>query len=169
MSQEPEKGVPVRELVNQAELTCAVGSVVVNFSALEEGLHDAIWLLSGADNSAVHVLTAGMAFRILVEKLGALCEESGTARVPKEEVHEFCAHLQSLNQERNRIVHSAWAWDDDLVQRYKRTAKGRGGFSLTVSDVEIDEIRRFGLEIGEAVKKLWEIVPLEDEPAAGEG
>ena len=89
--------------------------------------------------------------------------------VPKEEVHEFCAHLQGLNQERNRIVHSAWAWDDDLVQRYKRTARGSGGFSLNVSDVDINEIRRFGLEIGEAVKKLWEVVPLEDEPAAGEG
>lgn len=133
----------------------------MNVSATEEALHDAIWLLSGGENRAVHVLTAGLSFRVLVEKLGALCKELGTARVPVEEVAGICSHLHKLNGRRNAIIHFAWSFRTETAEpeRFKRTAKVKSGFLLNVTDIEVDEVLSLAEDFRRAEAKLWEIVP----------
>ena len=145
----------------RAELLQALGALVVNVSATEESLHDAIWLLSESENQAVHVLTARLSFRTLVEKFGAMCAELGTARVPLDEVRAFCGHLYTLNDRRNTIIHSAWNFraTADAPRRFKRTATPKAGFSLNVTDVTPSEIRDLAEQFRLAENKLWEIVP----------
>src|SRR5438128_1219794 len=96
------------------ELFRALGILVVNFAALEESLHDAIWLTAAPANDmkVINVLTAGLPFRTLVEKFGALCIEAPELRVEKSDVAAFCSHLNDLNQRRNEYIHSAWMFRD---------------------------------------------------------
>ena len=144
----------------ESEVLTALGGLVVNVSAMEESLHDAIWLISGAENRSVHVLSAGLAFRTLVEKFGALCVEMKTCRIPVEDVSQYCAHLNSLNDQRNTIIHSAWNWRGSAgTRRFKRTAKIKTGFSLNITNTTPNEIRELAERFRQAEQKLWEIVP----------
>jgi|SRR6266699_2507802 len=140
----------------------ALGILVVNFAALEESLHDAIWVTVPANEmKSINVLTAGLPFRTLVEKFGALCMEAPNLRVPKSEVDAFCAHLNNLNQKRNEYIHSAWIFRDPerVPTRFKRTAKAKAGFSLNVTPVPVKEVLALADELVEAENKLWGIVP----------
>ena len=143
------------------ELLRAIGALVVNFGALEESMHDAILVLSGIEQpTVVNVLTAGSAFRVLVEKFGALCKELGTARVPEADVKSYCDHLGRLNDRRNAVVHSAWNWLGTAgTRRIKRSAKISSGFSLGVTPMTAEQVMTLADEIREAELKLWEVVP----------
>jgi hypothetical protein len=138
----------------------ALGALVVNASAMEESLHDAIWVLSGGNNVAIGVLTAGLSFRYLVDKFGALCTELKTCRLPREDVAKYCAHLHALNDERNLMIHSAWNWAGSAgTRRYKRTAKVKSGFSFNMTPINADAVRELADKYVEAEKNLWEYVP----------
>jgi hypothetical protein len=145
------------------QLFRALGIFVVNFAALEESLHDAIWLAAapGSDMKMINVLTAGLPFRTLVEKFGAACMEAKDLRVSKEEVATFCARLNELNQRRNEYIHSAWQFRDPTQDptRFKRTARPKAGFSLNVSTAPVAEILKLGDDLLEAERILWGITP----------
>jgi len=140
-----------------------LGILVVNFAALEESLHDAIWLTAAPKSNmkVINVLTAGLPFRTLVEKFGALCKEVPGVRVPSADVTAFCSRLNELNQRRNEYIHSAWTFRDpgQAPARFKRTAKAKDGFSLNVTPAPITEILGLARELLEAERKLWEIAP----------
>jgi hypothetical protein len=153
---------------NETEATVfELGRLIVNVSAMEESLHDAIWLLSSGDDpsanmqAVVQVLTARMRFLDLVDKFGTLCRDLGTARIAIEDVQKYCNHLGSLNDRRNSFVHAAWNFrDEGLDTRYfKRTAKPNTGFSLNVRSVTRSDIAALSDDFIKAERKLWEIVP----------
>ena len=147
---------------SQDQLLYALGTLVVNFSALEESLHDAIVLLAKeCDMATVNVLTAGLQFRTLVEKFGALCTEAAELRVPPTDVHEYCKFVLGLNDERNRYVHSAWgiAPKDTGHRRFKRSARAKSGFQLDLQNVPPADILDLAERLRQAEHKLWEIVP----------
>ncbi len=143
-------------------LYSALGILVVNFAALEESLHDAIVLaLDGkAEMPSVNLLTAGLSFRTLVEKLGATCRSSKGLRVSLAALDTFLAHLNKLNEQRNAMIHSAWAIrdPDDAPLRFKRSSKGKEGFTFHAALVPIEDIRSLSIDLSEAEKKLWEVV-----------
>ena len=143
------------------QLLHALGALVVNFSALEESLHDAIVLLATECNMAtVNVLTAGLHFPTLVEKFGALCTGVAEPRVPPTDVHEYCKFVLGLNEERNRYIHSAWDIAEDTGhRRFKRSARAKSGFQLGIQNVPSAEILDLAERLRQAEHKLWEIVP----------
>ncbi|MDB4883283.1 MAG: hypothetical protein JWL95_2049 [Gemmatimonadetes bacterium] len=143
------------------DVVTALGELVLSVSWLEETLHDAIWLLSGADNRAVQILTAGLPFRTLIEKLGAIAVDLRTSTVPADDVIAYCKHLDALNERRNTIIHSAWHLDADEGnhRRFKRSAKPKSGFSLNVRPIAAADIYSLAREFRDAERKLWEIVP----------
>ena len=144
----------------QDDVLKALGALVVNVAAMEESLHDAIMLLAGTENAAIGVLTAGLNFRTLVEKFGALCLELGTHRGTVDDVKGYCRHLNELNDKRNAIVHSAWNWLGSAgVRRYKRTAKVKSGFALNVTKTSPTEILEVAASFFQAERKIWEYVP----------
>lgn len=144
----------------QDDVLKALGALVVNVAAMEESLHDSIMLLAGPESAAIGVLTAGLNFRTLVEKFGALCVELKTHRGAVEDVKAYCKHLNDLNDKRNVIVHSAWNWlGTGGVRRYKRTAKPKSGFALSVTKTSPTEIRELAAAFFQAERKIWEYVP----------
>lgn len=135
----------------------------MNFAALEESLHDAIWLASapGSEMKVINVLTAGLSFRTLVDKFGAVCMEATDLRVPKEDVAAFCGRLNDLGQRRNEYIHSAWQFRDPNKDpiRFKRTARPKAGFSLNVAPSPVADILQLADDILEAEHKVWAITP----------
>ena len=82
-------------------------------------------------------------------------------RVSKDEVKDFCARLNDLNQRRNEFIHSAWTVRDPDKDptRFKRTARPKAGFSLNVAAVPVADILALANELVEAEFKVWEITP----------
>ena len=155
------------ETTSQDHLLNALGALVVSFSALEESLHDAIVMLAvECDMATVNVLTAGLQFRSLVEKFGALCTKAAELRVPPTDVHKYCTLVLRLNEERNRYVHSAWGitHKDTGHRRFKRSAKAKSGFQLDIQDVSSAEILDLAERLRQAEQKLWEIRPMITSP-----
>jgi hypothetical protein len=138
----------------------ALGALVVNAASAEEGLRDAIYPIAD-EHDAVNVLTAGLPFRALVDKFGALCKQTGRARLPIEDVHAFCNALNGLYDERNVAIHSAYNLRvEDLPHRsYKRSAKPKTGFSLNVKAITASDIRDLAERFRQASQKVWEFVP----------
>ena len=143
------------------DVVLALGGLVVNVAALEEALHDAIFLLAGGENQAIGVLTAGLPFRTLVDKFGALCAGLEVQRPPSKSVIEYCAHLNTLNEQRNSLIHSGWNLRDARRghRRFKRTAKAKTGFKLNPTAVKAEDVHLLSDQFREAEKKLWEFVP----------
>jgi hypothetical protein len=148
------------------ELREALGDLVLGFVALEEDLHDAIFVLAEKecprDRRTVSVLTAGLGFRTLVGKFGALCNELRPVEVSQADVVEFCNHLNRLNDRRNQMVHSAWVWAERGpagVHRRKRTADPKKGFSHPLGRATVEEVRDLAQDFVNAGNKVWEIIP----------
>jgi hypothetical protein len=90
------------------DLARAIGVLIINVSALEESLRDGIRLTLG-QGEEIDVLAAGLPFRTLVEKFGALLFRLGTAKVPREEVQELCKHLDRFRGA-ERDISSAYVY-----------------------------------------------------------
>jgi hypothetical protein len=106
------------------------------------------------------VRSAGLGFRVLVEKLGALLTQfEYLHHTPKADVIAFCNLLNAINDERNAIVHSAWIYvaDEQRVERYKRSAKPRSGFEAGNVLVTPDEILAVAERCRTARERLWAI------------
>jgi len=143
------------------QLAIALGGLVINFAALEESLHDAIRVAING-NESTDALTAGLSFKVLVEKLGAVCVDLGTSPATPKEIRAFCDRLEKLNDRRNQLIHSTWGLSADRVRRTrrsKRSASAKGGFEVRVTHTSVAEVRAVADECIEADRKLWEIVP----------
>ena len=142
----------------RAALAAAIGTLVIQVSALEESLHDGIRLTVDGD-TATDTLTAGLPLLTLVEKFGALCVQLQNARVPTEEVRAFCTHVNGLIDDRNAIIHAAWHLrEGSPPQRFRRTAKPKSGFAMTFTESSVAEVTALAEAFRQAEMKLWEIV-----------
>ena len=145
---------------SEHDVVYALGALVINAASLEESLHDAIFLLAGS-HDFVNSLTAGLPFRMLVDKFGALCQANKQCRVSAEEVRQFCVTLNALYDERNTIIHSAYYLhgNERPHRRYKRTAKPKTGFALNVTEITAAGLRGLSERLRAASAKIWDIVP----------
>jgi hypothetical protein len=143
----------------QAEaLATALGALVINFAALEESLHDAIWAVAGG-SPAVSVLTAGLPFRTLVEKFAALRRDVPLPSVPQSQVEAYCAGLLNLNDRRNKLVHSSWRFREvgEAPRRARRRVRAKTGLTLETASVAPSQIHALAEELRLAEQKLWDV------------
>jgi len=145
----------------QNQLYEAIGRLVVRFAWLEDNLHDAISVaLHPAEGKLTNVLTAGLQFRTLVEKIGALLHDHSGRRAALEDIDTLCKELNALNDERNIVIHSVYGQTRQGQQKaYKRTARAKAGFSLNVRDVTIADIEALTSRIDNAERTIWALVP----------
>lgn len=138
----------------------ALGSLVANFAALEESLADAIFMAAGGKGQVVPILTAGMAFRALVRKFGAVCVTASPPLGSREDIGKLCSILDKINDDRNNVIHSAWSTTGPagMPRRHKVSADARKGLRLNPQDVPVSEIRTLIARIEEGDRKIWELV-----------
>jgi hypothetical protein len=142
------------------ELLRALGSLVVNFSALEESLHDAIFIAAGGNDPVVSVLTSRMSFSTLVRKFGAVCVTVKPPLDASGDIQKFCNVLNAINEARNDLIHSAWSSNGPagMPRRHKMSADVKKGLRLNPTDVPVSEIRDLIGKMEDADRKIWELV-----------
>ena len=142
------------------ELARALGTLVINFSFLEESLRDAIQVTAGGNSGVVSVLTAGLHFKTLLEKFGLLCKEAPSLRVPKADVEAYCNALGSLTDERNAMVRSAYLFQrgKEPTCRSRPSGTGVAGVALPVAEFSPKDILRLATQLRSAEQRLWELV-----------
>lgn len=144
----------------EANLLRALGSLVVNFSALEESLHDAIFVAAGGEDPVISALTSGMSFRTLVRKFGAVCVTVKPPLGSAPDIRKFCHVLDGINNARNDLIHSAWTSNGPagVPRRHKMSADAKKGLKLNPTDVPVSVIGDLIRKIEDADRKIWELV-----------
>jgi hypothetical protein len=146
----------------QRELFESLGRLLVQFAGLEESLHDGIVVASDGHFKAINILTAGLRFRDLVDKFAALAMQRRRPEVSETDLGEFAAALRAVNEERNRLVHSAWEWQSATgsPRRYKRQIDAKKGMYFRLEEVTALQVNALIARVDGLEAKIWEIVLL---------
>lgn len=144
----------------EAAFLQALGLLVVTFGALEDSLRDAILIGAGGQDQMIPMLTAGMAFRALIDKFGAMCVCTRPPLRTSADIQPLCNVLNAINDDRNRLVHATWTSSGPagVPRRYKMSANARNGLRLNPQDVPVSDILALVSRIEDADRKIWEIV-----------
>jgi hypothetical protein len=144
----------------EANLLRALGSLVVNFSALEESLQDALFMAAGGQDPVISALTSGMSFRTLVRKFGVVCVTVKPPLGSAPDIQKFCNVLDAINDARNDLIHSAWTSNGPagVPRRHKMSADAKKGVRLNPTDVPVSVIGDLIRKIEDADRKIWELV-----------
>ena len=126
---------------NEDAIASAVGHIVLTFNRLERQVGDCLAALLGANHSSTKtVLNAALGLRQRVDVLAALLLE---AERPEHEIAllNHCVRtLGSLEDERNRVVHSTWGLgpgDDTKFVRVKENVKGGKGLRVVSHPADV--------------------------------
>jgi len=137
----------------------ALGRLVLAHSEVEESLRAAIALNVGTDLVAAEILTAGISFRSLVDKFGALYREVNGDPSYREMLRAFCNHLSDLNEQRNSLIHASWLhFDTGEVRRLRRSATPHKGLVTSSHGVAPADIEQLVATLAAADTKLWAYV-----------
>lgn len=152
--------IPMKAPRHDQDLYQSLGELVATASIVEYSLRMAIRMpVQDADRKChvvVHVLTAGLSFRDLVAKFGALHQELYPER--KLEVQALCTVLTGLNDKRNTFVHSEW-WVQHLVAPIRtRTTTRQNGLVQQVEQVDPDRVSDLVRQFSEADDQLHAFV-----------
>jgi hypothetical protein len=123
--------------------THQLGRVVVNFQVLETFLAFHTWHLIPTDPKTGAIITSQLSFDRLLTVFHLLMKEK-VAHVPAlaEQLAALSSRAAELEQQRNTLMHSAWASDESgNVSRLKWSASRRKGLNIQAPDTSIDEIR----------------------------
>ena len=107
----------------------------------------------GTRSPAIPVLTAGLAFRTLVEKFGAVWHDCAlapaTSGISDADLADICKDLNALNDERNSLIHSTWVMtrDEHPSVRTKSSADARTGLEFKVTEVAVEDVRALAARI----------------------
>jgi hypothetical protein len=143
----------------------ALGTFLVAFSELEETLHFAIANVFAEAETRAYALTAGLSFRTLVEKFGAVYQDTPRRNSAPGDVREFCRHLGTLNDERNQLVHAIWlTFNGGMVHRGTRRASPRYGLHSESEPITAEAILALASKCDDASTKLYEYMSSTDSP-----
>jgi hypothetical protein len=143
----------IEELHNQ--LTCAVGSLAVEFGRLELDVSElAASALGKADLATRDAVNAVLSFRQKLDLVGALAPARLTDSVQLAKVQACLQQLQRFEDERNGLLHAFWAFVRDegesapgrFVRSKVRTNRKKGLTDHTKA-VEFSDIRELANEI----------------------
>jgi hypothetical protein len=141
----------------RTELLVALGRVVLEFGLLDEALHDALWFATD-QRDETRVLTSGLRFPQLVERFEALYATFRDPVSGRGGVSELCAHLNSLNTDRNREMHAVWGfWADSGRPARTQRRLRKGSMSLKIETVEPATLEALVQRMSGATEKVWEI------------
>jgi hypothetical protein len=141
-----------------------IGRFIANFALLEEYLRDVICEIARTGAPAGEILSSELSFRGLVGCFGALVREYvGDARF-HEETEDLLKRVVSVNEFRNRLVHSLWLPDDSsriFAVRQKLMSSRKRGFSPQIERFrrrdlisKCDEIAKLTFDISELYHRI---------------
>jgi hypothetical protein len=105
----------------------AIGRISVNFNALENVISAVVWTFVGPDPMLGVLLTAGESFDRLLSKFKQLAHYRLSEPQHLDLISGWLPKVRSVQQQRNRILHSAWLEPKDRstgIVAYKITVRG---------------------------------------------
>lgn len=97
--------------------------MVINLQSLEFDVARLTWIMSGPDEYAAQLRTAGKRFSDLCDLLSTLFHDQVKAQSFVDTFDNLISRIRTVNQHRNRIVHSWWFTDDVGKASRLKTAK----------------------------------------------
>jgi len=131
-------------------LPSAIGNVSITFAELEDKLAESIALLLSTRRETAALVTAEQSFKNKVHLLASLVRQLAPSTSfncgqhdPNDVFSELAALCFTVEEKRNRILHSSWKADSNdptRAQRKKTTAKARIGLRINNEEVDIGYI-----------------------------
>jgi hypothetical protein len=142
------------------ELYQWLGKLTADFATLEAHMGLCISYLIGDDLILGRTITAELSSRNLVSVLNTLYEYRVDDPAKVEKLRTLLIEIQSLEDRRNRMVHSQWFLNPKTKQmlRKKLTTRFKTGFNIQMESVAPSELNRLANEIVIATLELDEIV-----------
>ena len=151
----PEEQTEGQDTSSSRELNEALGSLTVAFSNLEGALAIGVWMMVDQDGTEKGpAITAGRRLLDLADLYFSLAKM--TAPALAEEFDKMRSRIVSVNDRRNRYVHSIWGVtpSEGKNVRFRFTVRGRKGLSWDVELAKPADIRQL---VGDAVELVTEI------------
>ncbi len=106
-------------------LLVKVGDIVVSFAILESCVQGLLFVLLGEDQRIGKIMAAQLSFRRLRDSVKSLYAERFDSTHDLKHLEELLKEVDSIEQERDKIMHSDWAAGDatNTVTRIKITAR----------------------------------------------
>lgn len=107
----------------------AIGDVIIAFEELDDAISFAISGILNRGDEIGRIVTSQLSFRAKVDMFGALVKRDRPKSILAELIDELCAGCLSVEEERNKIVHSKWRreFDEPGMRRSKFTARVKHG------------------------------------------
>jgi hypothetical protein len=92
------------------------------------------------------IITSELSFKNLKSLAFALAKEKLSDGSELNELKELIKEITALEEERNRIIHSGWGYDDrqEVTTRSKDTAKEKHGLRFVFEDYTVQKLRQVG-------------------------
>ncbi|KKP90711.1 MAG: hypothetical protein UR94_C0024G0023 [Parcubacteria group bacterium GW2011_GWA2_36_10] len=139
------------------KITNKIGEISCNFSLLELYLSCFITRLISEDTKIGTIVTCEMSFQNLLKAFHSLLKYKINNEKDLKEANKLVKKLNSLEQERNKIVHSVYLSESDSknIVRLKTTAKQNHGLKTTTEPVNLKKFTLLNEEIDQAIKDLY--------------
>jgi hypothetical protein len=133
---------------HQAHLA-ALGKLSYNLSMVEMSLKAAIHKLLGTSVEISVIVTSELSYRALVNLASALLRYKLDNPAKINEFENLLKEANTLEQERNKYVHSLWLPNEDntLMFRMKTTAKSAQGLRQQFEPADIEQIDRTAMAL----------------------
>jgi len=141
---------------NERELHQALGWVTVAFSNLEAELAFGIWEMIDEKNwTKTAAITAGRRMLDLLDLYLALAKMQAPDAAAA--LTDIMSRLRSVNDRRNRYVHSIWTKEWGVELRVRYSARGKKGFQQEVEKSDPKAIRQVGDDAIELAEEINDI------------
>lgn len=97
--------------------------MIINFQSLEFDVARLTWVMNGPNEYAAQLKTAGKPFSKLCDQLSALFHDQVKAPSFVDTFDKLVSRIRTVNENRNRIVHSWWFTDHLGEASRLKTAK----------------------------------------------
>lgn len=145
-------------------LEAGIGRFIANFALLEEYLRGVICEIGRTSAPAGEILSSELSFRGLVECFGALVREYVHDTRLHTEAEELLKQVVTINEFRNRLVHSLWLPDDSsrvFAVRQKLESSRKRGFTPKIERFKkrdliskSDEVAELAFRISDLYDKI---------------
>ena len=134
----------------------ALGRLIYSFTQLEASLLNAIATALG-DTDEAEIVVAGMNFRQAVDRFSVLYSRLEDIEFDGG-LPAFCSTLSTLNNERNREIHSNWGfWGSGEPLRAKKSLRRNQGVAFSVESVNPEHLVELAARMSTAAETVYKL------------
>jgi hypothetical protein len=143
----------------RTELFQWLGKMTANFSTLEGFTQIFLASLISDDPVIGRTVTADLGLRSMIPVLRSLYQYRVKDKKKIDRLRALLVKIHSLEEDRNRMVHSKWALDPAINQmvRSKATVRSKKGFEVEAQVVHHAQLKRLSNQIAYAAMELDDI------------